>query len=188
MWSLASKRVRRTSGSENFQSPAKRSFSTQSTTSSGVRALIILMRERGTKPGLSAFLTDHRPYSFADGEVALHWPPAIEDRWVPLRGVRLLTRQDRAISTKTSFNVPSAPTTTTNIDLPFCSSNPALTTLPTPYSSAIAIASDRSIPDILKLASSAFSFPLRLEIGVTTPSPLISPVDASIVPVHISLF
>jgi hypothetical protein len=114
-----------------------------------------------------AFLTDNRPYLIADGEVALQWASTIEERRKPLRGVRLLTRQDRAISTETSFNVPSATTTTTNIGLPFCSSNPALTTLPTPYSSAIAIASDRSIPDILKLASSAFSFRSRLATGVT---------------------
>jgi hypothetical protein len=52
-----------------------------------------------------AFLTDNRPYLIADGAVALQWPSAIEERRAPLRDVRLLTRQDRAISTETSFNV-----------------------------------------------------------------------------------
>jgi hypothetical protein len=53
-----------------------------------------------------AFLTDNRPYLIVDGEVALQWASTIEERRKPLRGVRLLTRQDRAISTDTSFNMP----------------------------------------------------------------------------------
>jgi hypothetical protein len=151
--------------------------------SSRVHALIILMREHGATPSHSTFLTDHRPYSISDGEVALQWPSVIEERRKSRLCVRFLTRQDRTISTETSFNVPSATTTTTNVGLSFCCFNPALTALPTPYSSAIAIASERSMPDIMKLPSSAFSSLSRLPTGVTSPSPMISPVDASIVPV-----
>ena len=110
---------------------------------------------------------------------------AVRDRRTTgtLAGCALIDPTRSSHSTETSFNVPSATTTATNIGLSFRSSNPALTALPIPYSSAISIASERSIPDALKLTTSAFSFPSRPATGVTTPSA----VDASIVPVHILL-
>src|SRR5450631_2886611 len=76
-------------------------------------------------------------------------------------------------STDICFNVPSATRTTRKTSLPFSSSSPALTALPSPYSSAIGTTSERSIRAALKHASSILSLALSVETGVTISSPTI---------------